>query len=362
MRVNFKNFPFTGSIMVEEKLIEILENAKKRKNLWMDRRSVENVLIALKKTSNFWDIVRYSREHLRGVVSILEAMKDLGYVIFEGKEIKLTPAGKELVEAMGLDAEFSYCKTCRGKGLQLNEKALEEFKEITKHRPKAIHEFDQGYIYPEISILRAQFMHLNGDVSGRRIFIIGDDDLMAIALNLVARPKEVVAIDIDSRIVEFLKKAAEEYDFRITPMVLDLRKPLPEEMLQAFDVFETDPTESLKGVKAFIGRGIAAVRDGGAGYFGITRVESSRWKWLQLEKFLLEKGCVITDILQGFHEYVDWDYYKDTPAYIENPVKSEPTPRWYTSALIRIEILKGKRDNEPFEEEVLYQDEEAATV
>ncbi|NJE13887.1 bis-aminopropyl spermidine synthase family protein, partial [Thermococcus sp. LS2] len=70
----------------------------------------------------------------------------------------------------------------------------------------------------------------------------------------------------------------------------DLRKPLPDYALRKFDTFITDPPETVDAIRvdairAFVGRGIATLKGPGcAGYFGITRRESSLDKWRDIQK------------------------------------------------------------------------------
>jgi hypothetical protein len=91
-------------------------------------------------------------------------------------------------------------------------------------------------------------------------------------------------------------------------------------------------------------------------------VEASLNKWYDIQGFLHECGFVITDIIDDFNHYQDWDYYRDTRAYTIAPAKSQPVPYWYKSSQIRIErVLEKQLEN--FElNGFIYVDDESSTV
>lgn len=177
---------------------------------------------------------------------------------------------------------------------------------------------------------------------------------MGIAIGLTRKPKSILVLDIDERLINFDNKIFNELGLKnYKAEVFDLRNPLPPEFINKFDTFVSDPSESLMALKAFVGRGIASLKEkGGTGYFGLTLIEASIYKWKEFQKLLLNDfGVVITDILQDFNHYVNWEYHQETLAAKIAPVKKQPKNIWYTSAWIRIEALPGfKGFNEPVNE------------
>lgn len=236
--------------------------------------------------------------------------------------------------------------------------------EIQKNRPEPIREYDQGYITPSSAISRVAFAMENNDIQNKDIIVLGDDDLLSIAIALTGKAKRIKVLEIDDRIVEFIKNVGEKYDLNIDVEKFDLREPLPEELVGSFDTFFCDPTETLAAFRAFVAKGIATLKSPRcAGYFGITRVESSLDKWKKMQKALLELGVVITDILPIFSEYENWGFTQETKAWRLSPVKELPKENWYRSWLYRIETLEGfKRLNEKISEEAFYSDEESSCV
>ena len=327
-------------------------------------RHVEKVLIAILKTSDPWEIVDLADMPLVYVADILRALKDLGYIeLIDG--VKLTEKGRRLVEELGLKYLNFSCPVCSGRGIIPPSDRLETYIEIARGRPEPIHERDQGYVTPVTAISRIALMVSRGDVAGKRILIIGDDDLMSLGLAITGLPKEIVVIEADKRLVEFINKRAKEYGFDIQVSQHDVRKPFPEDRKEYFDTFNTDPTETVPAIRAFVGRGIYAIKPRGAGYFGITRTESSLNKRLRHQEIIVKEfGCVITDLIHDFNHYVNRGYYEETRGRQELPIKLPPKKIRYKSSLYRIEKIKpGAGYNEPIEMgRDFYYDDEVATV
>jgi hypothetical protein len=347
----------------------IVERVREKTSIPVYERTIENVLSAILASSDPWRIVDLSEEPLPLVVAVVEALHDLGYVEFKDGII-LTQKGKELVEKYGIGKREDYtCRHCQGKTVELDafRDLLEEFKEIVKNRPEPKHEFDQAYVTPETTVARVALMHSRGDLENKEVFVLGDDDLTSVALMLSGLPKRIAVLDIDDRLTKFIEKTADEIGYsNVEIFTFDLRKPLPDYALKKFDTFITDPPETVDAVRAFVGRGIATLKGPGcAGYFGITRRESSVDKWHQVEKILItEFNVVITDIIRNFNEYVNWGYVEETRAWKLLPIKTLPTYNWYKSYMFRIQTIEGSRG---YEEEItvgkeLYDDEESSTT
>ncbi|USH00566.1 bis-aminopropyl spermidine synthase family protein [Thermococcus argininiproducens] len=350
-------------------MMDIVERVKEKTPIPVYERKIENVLSAILASNNPWRIVDLSEEPLPLVVAVVEALHELNYVEFR-EGIILTQKGKELVEKYGIGKREDYtCKHCEGKTVELDafSELLEQFKEIVKERPEPKHEFDQAYVTPETTVSRIALMHTRGDLENKEVFVLGDDDLTSIALMLSGLPKRIAVLDIDERLTNFIEKTAEELGYdNVEIFTFDLRKPLPEYALRKFDTFITDPPETVDAVRAFVGRGIATLKGPGcAGYFGITRRESSTDKWHQIEKLLItEFNVVITDIIRNFNEYVNWGYVEETRAWKLLPIKVMPEYNWYKSYMFRIQTIEGSKG---YEDEItagqeLYDDDESSTT
>ena len=348
---------------------EILEEVKRRTELRADERSVERVIAALLKTSDFWEVVSESEEPLPLVSAILDVLEEKGIVEKSEGGMNLTDFGMKFAEEYAVSYHKCVCACCSGRTVNLEDfkDLLKRFEDLAKRRPAPVSRYDQGFVTTETTVARLAFMHSRGDVAGKNILLLGDDDLLSVAMMLSGLPKSISVLEIDERLTKFIKSVADELNFdSLYVLERDLRDELPEELRGRFDTFFTDPTETLTALRVFLGRGIAALKKPrSAGYFGLTRIESSLRKWYLLQKMLTQDfKVVLTDILKDFNEYENWGYEEETRAFKLAPVKEPPKSRWYRSYLIRFETLE---DSEGFEERSdagadFYSDEESSTI
>jgi len=349
----------------------VAEEVQRRTKVRLYARNVERVLSATLVTGDFWKIVDLSDLPVPAAAGIVDELVKEGILFINDKEdILLTQKGYDLVAEIGIQPVVDYsCQACEGRGYPFysDKELYRTFVELTKERPKAIREYDQGSVTPETTVSRVLFIDSRGDLRGKDIVVMGaEDDLTGLAIALTRKARSVLVIDIDKRLIDFDRRLFQELRIdNAEAMVWDLRNPLPEDILGRFDVFITDPPETFAAFRSFIGRGIATLkREGCAGYFGLTLRDSSLFRWREFQQTLVsEYGTVITDILQDFNHYTNWDYHHQTRAASLSPVRRSPTDIWYRSAWYRIETLPGfKRWNEPISDEVFYLDEEGSTT
>ncbi|NPA53221.1 MAG: bis-aminopropyl spermidine synthase family protein [Aquificae bacterium] len=356
-----------------EILKKIAQKATEKTKIRLIPRNVERILAALQVTSDFWKVVDYSDLPVPAASEIVKGLIEEGFVKVENDEIYLTEKGYNLIKELNIPPYVDYtCQACEGRGIPFyaNKDWYRTFLQLTKDRPKAIQEYDQGSVTPETTISRVLFLDSREDLRNRDILVMGaEDDLTGLAVALTGLPRRVLILDIDERAIDFDNRIFKELGIDNAEAIrFDLRNPFPEEWIGAFDVFITDPPETVKAFKAFIARGIAALREEGcAGYFGLTLRDSSLNRWQQFQKALLnDYGMVITDIIQDFNAYMNWEYHEETRAQKIAPVSKGPSDIWYRSAWYRIEAMPGfKGENEQIKDEVfreLYLDEEGSTT
>jgi hypothetical protein len=194
--------------------------------------------------------------------------------------------------------------------------------------------------------LKASFMYERGDLEERTILLIGDDDLFSLYLGMLGMGQRILVLDIDKQILRFIEEKAGELGLNIETMEFDLNRSLPHHLRHAFDVFISEPPEGIKGMLTFLKRGIRSLaEEEGAGYIGITMVESSLPKWYEVQAILTRNRLVITDVLRNFSLYPEgeseWeDLYENYPMMGEIPIAvGPPNIDWYNSCLIRFEAV-----------------------
>jgi predicted methyltransferase len=314
-----------------------------------DQRQILRSLLVGPKT--FWQLIREQDSHLARFTTTLASLKEEGLITETGHLLELTEKGREIAQSSGLIPLISTtCSHCSGRGITfegLFQKVLEEFKEIAVSRPEAIPEFDQGFIEPEITVARVVFMYARGDLEGQKLLFVGDDDLTSIAAALTGMAEEITVLEIDQRLLEFIDQVAAARQIKnLRTCSFDVRKPLPPEFARKYDVFFTDPVETVPGIKLFLSRCVQGLKGPEcSGYLGLTHLEASRQKWHTIQKMFLEMGLVITDLVRDFHSY---ELERATFLERNYPLVRQsssfhlevPDLNWYTSSLIRLEAVQ----------------------
>ena len=298
-----------------------------------------------KSKKSLWELLDESHCTLRDFVDSINGLFDNGLIGSDGNTLYITDKGLEKINKKILGFESKTCDKCEGKGIIFDGKfndVFKKYRQITKDRVQPDVNYFQGYMHEYDVIARVALMDKYGDLANKSFVLVGDDDLLSIALALTELPSRILVLDIDERIGDFIRNANKEYGFDIEFRKYDVANPLPKELVGKFDVFSSEPLETLSGLKAFIGRGVACLKENGVGYFGLTRAEASLKKWIAIERFLLRMNCIITDIISNFSKY--WLTYK-TASYenftqkLKFPVAPNPGIPWYKSYLFRFEAF-----------------------
>ncbi len=279
----------------------------------------------------------------------LAALHAEGRIIIERGAITLSESGRAEFDAPGAAAPLDLaCRTCDGKGYAIaaDSPALRRLESLLEGRPTPDLEYDQGAITPADALLRAAFLEERGDLRGRDVLLVGDFDLMSLALALTGQPRRVVVLEIDRRVVDFVNAAAAREGLRAEAHPFDVRHPIPPAFQASFDVFLCDPVETLAGISLYLSRGVSGLRgEGAAAYLGLTTLEASRKKWYDIQGVLHQMGLAVTDVRRRFSDYPDHD---DAPAPdtgyawpILQTLGTEGTGhRWYRSAFVRAEAVR----------------------
>jgi hypothetical protein len=290
-------------------------------------------------------------------------------VYLMGGKIGLTEKGKKLCNKEKIkNIPHLICECCNGTGYNIPDyfkNILERYKIIAKNRPQAIEKYDQGFISHEGVIKRVEFVYDRGDLYGK-IFVLGDDDLFSIAASLTGMPKKIFVVDIDERLINFINKVASEHSLNVEAMIYDVQSDFPKNLRKRFDVFVTDPVETIPGLKLFLSRGVSTLKGiGCSAYFGITTLEASRKKWGEIQQMIYDMGFVITDIRRKFNVYPDennnfFRFQEKLPIVKKLGVRIDHN--WYKSSLFRIETFKEPKplvEGKVILDEKIYKDDES---
>lgn len=183
------------------------------------------------------------RHFKAGISSLLEEPQG-DEILFKGefldeiKELDPEPYSWSLVK---------YSESCL-------EKQLRMIREKYGLEPKR--EYDQFFATVNTSIAKIKIMQERGDIKGKSIALLGDDDLLSVVLGLMkAEYSQITVLDIDKDILSTIDQIVEEYGFdNIRTEFYDARKPLRPALKSRFDVVVTDPPYTTLGVKLFLER------------------------------------------------------------------------------------------------------------
>lgn len=314
-------------------------------------RTTRNLLRALLKgPKSYWQLIRYQDDSLPNFEKELQRLLEQGLVKVDNQIFVLTDEGKNTALHEGLTPyESPVCETCEGKTIVLQgiyAEWADRFHQVTKDRPKAIKDYDQGYVITDDTIRRVSLVHRFGDLENKDILIVGDDDLTSLALAITGLPRSVKVLEVDDRLVHYINEKAESLGFsNVSAELYDVQHPFRDEIRKSYDVFITDPVETIDGITLFLSRCAEGLRgEDSTGYFGLTHIESSRKKWYEIQGRLHEMGFVITDIIRDFHEYdLDADdlLTQGFRVVTEAPVDvGAPDVYFYTSDYYRVYAVK----------------------
>jgi predicted methyltransferase len=300
------------------------------------------VLAQILNTTDPWQVAGRVRLAFPVFLRAAKRLEQRGLVMMAPGSVSLTAKGRRIAKGLGLRSERQIEAAVK--------RGAKEFASIVERRPTSVGEYDQGYMTTDSVFRRAELMVKLGDSDLRRIAILGDDDLLSIAICLCSEPESVTVFEIDQRVVGFINEIASSLNLPITTECLDLREPLPPRHYGKFHTFATDPSETIAGLKMFIGRGLSLLKSGeaGAGYFGLTTIEASVAKWYRFQKWLLARyAAAITHILPEHAEYQNWpDILAQTSCFSAVCIKHRPRARWFNSALARLETVHGFKPRE----------------
>lgn len=201
-----------------------------------------------------------------------------------------------------------FAKFISASTLSLTQNYLDYFDPVIKYlntRPSPEYKYDQSRSTSDTVIKRALLMLKNGDVEGKRIVILGDDDGVSIALGFLHCAKEIFVIDIDSRILNFIDDFSSQNNLTsiLHTQLWDIRTTLPQQWWQKYDTFETDPPYTVTGFKLFLNQAtnLLSLRPGGRGYISFgAKTPFETWA---CQQHLITSGYAIDEFLQNYNRY-----------------------------------------------------------
>jgi hypothetical protein len=221
--------------------------------------------------------------------------------------------------------------------------------EIAADSPAPSYELDHVSATPETMADRVYYLTSRYALAGATVLCVGDHDLTSIAIGLAEPAAEVLVVDIDERILEFIDRTAAERGLNITTAFADLRLGLPPSFAGRADLVFTDPPYTPDGVGLFLTRGMQGLRRSGhervAFAYGFADRQLARG--FRTQAVVHELRLVVEALLPGFNRFdgaeaigAASDLYVCRPTRFSWPVLERGTavdPRIYTRGVAAAE-------------------------
>jgi predicted methyltransferase len=225
-------------------------------------------------------------------------------VVDRTRPVRLTEAARQVLAGPHLPA---VCPQCGGLGLVVPaeiEVLAAELAADAAGAPQARLELDQTHCTVATKVHRVLKLHETGALEGKDIVLIGDDDLISVAITRFAaltgiKPGTVAVVDADAAVLGWIAARAPG----VSLAEHDLRRPLPASLAGAFDVACTDPPYTVPGAELFLSRAVGALRPRPGGHvffsFGARRPAET----LATQQLIADLGLVTRSLTPNFNAY-----------------------------------------------------------
>jgi N4-bis(aminopropyl)spermidine synthase len=246
------------------------------------------------------------------VAAVCNELRQRG-VVDRARPVRLTPAGRDLLAGQqpGLSAA---CPDCGGSGLALPAALAglaARLEQAAAGAPEAKPELDQTHCTVGTKIRRVLRMHEAGALTGRRILLLGDDDLISVTIaafvgagGLAAGVERLTVVDSDPEVLAWAGDQISGTGVDAELVEHDLRRPLPGGLTGGFDVACTDPPYTVAGAELFLSRAVAGLAPGPGRHvffsFGARRPEET----LRAQALIGSMGLTVRGLWPGFNEYL----------------------------------------------------------
>jgi len=133
--------------------------------------------------------------------------------------------------------------------------SISKIEKILENRPEPDFALDQSHAIPSTVINRALYLLRKGDIEGRKILFLGDDDATSLTVGLFNLAEEITVIDIDPNVIKFLSESANTLSIKnYNVLIHDLREPSPVNVLNKYDIVIMDPPYTNEGLRLFLKR------------------------------------------------------------------------------------------------------------
>jgi len=232
------------------------------------------------------------------------------------RPVRLTVSGRAAVAAarIGMDIRVVSCPECGGRGEILPPELTglaATLHAIAEGTPGAKAELDQTHCTVDTKLSRVLRLHQARALAGQRIILLGDDDLVSVAIahfaalaGAAGAIRRLTVVDTDADILAWIDRNVADTGTLVETVRHDLRRSLPAELAGGFDVVLTDPPYTVAGARLFLSRAVSALAPQPGRHvffsFGARRPDET----IAVQQAMVEMGLVVKSLAAGFNEYL----------------------------------------------------------
>jgi predicted methyltransferase len=236
-------------------------------------------------------------------------------IVDSKRPVRLTASGRDAVlTANGGTVLRAGCPDCGGRGVvipaELDGLAV-SLQQAADGAPGARAELDQTHCTVATKIRRVLRMQAAGALAGQRILLLGDDDLVSVAIARFAEwsgnpamIRGLTVADTDPEVLAWAGQQVTAAGGRAELVQHDLREPLPARLAGSFDVVATDPPYTVAGAELFLSRAVSALLPQPGRHvffsFGARRPDET----LAVQQSIAALGLAVRSLTAGFNEYL----------------------------------------------------------
>ncbi|HEY2076093.1 MAG TPA: bis-aminopropyl spermidine synthase family protein [Streptosporangiaceae bacterium] len=236
-------------------------------------------------------------------------------VVDTQRPVRFTAAGRSAVAAaagpVGLPVS---CPECDGRGVVVPPELAglaATLQQAADGAPGAKTELDQTHCTVATKLSRVLKLHATHALAGQRILLLGDDDLISVALAQFAawtgNPgliRRLTVVDADRDVLDWIGRQAADTGVSVELVCHDLRTSLPSPLAGSFDVVLTDPPYTVAGAELFLSRAVSALAAQPGRHvffsFGARRPD----EMLAVQRVMAQMGLVLRSATPGFNSYL----------------------------------------------------------
>jgi predicted methyltransferase len=223
-------------------------------------------------------------------------------LVERAQPVRLTAWGRAEVGTPG--PHPGGCPHCGGTGTEIPAELAgfaAELGALADAAPEAKVELDQTHCTVETKLRRVLLLDEAGALAGKRVLVLGDDDLTSLALRAYAdrtgRRADVTVLDVDPGLLAFLRGHG------VDAREHDVREPLPAALAGGYDIVCTDPPYTVPGAELFLSRAAAALRPEVGAHvffsFGARRPQET----VAVQTIIAGMGLAVRAVLPGWNTY-----------------------------------------------------------